>query len=189
MAPPSTKAPRRLPQLQHRVRHKASLPKDSPYGPSALPNFRRSSPHHEYKPLLCWLLLHVHSVPLCSAGAGPCWIGGDSFLQQSPPRLDLSSNPFLTYTPGDVPVFCHASDVILEVLYTEPLLLEHGILAQISGRHQLMSLSTANAKKDPSCKVCNISVGRWAGNGSSHWKCNRKPDHEKLTGLEMDPKF
>ncbi|KAJ3603986.1 hypothetical protein NHX12_028727 [Muraenolepis orangiensis] len=57
-------------------------------------------------------------------------------------------------------LFCHASDVILEVLYTEPLHLELGTVEQISGHHQLMSLTTADAKKDPSCKVCNISVGR-----------------------------
>uniref|UniRef100_A0A8C6S870 Phytanoyl-CoA 2-hydroxylase interacting protein n=1 Tax=Neogobius melanostomus TaxID=47308 RepID=A0A8C6S870_9GOBI len=88
---------------------------------------------------------------------------GDSFCQTRLPRLDLASNPFLTYSvpqrPGEEPLFCHASDVILEVLYTEPVHLDLGKVEQISG-HQLMSLTTANAKKDPSCKVCNISVGR-----------------------------
>ncbi|KAF6110681.1 phytanoyl-CoA 2-hydroxylase interacting protein like [Phyllostomus discolor] len=50
-------------------------------------------------------------------------------------------------------------DVILEVIYTDPVDLSLGTVAEITG-HQLMSLSTANAKKDPSCKTCNISVGR-----------------------------
>ncbi|KAJ8343156.1 hypothetical protein AAFF_G00243780 [Aldrovandia affinis] len=49
---------------------------------------------------------------------------------------------------------------VILVLFTDPLALEQGTLAEISGHHQLMSQSTANAKKDPSCKVCNISVGR-----------------------------
>ncbi len=164
-------------------------PKDSPYGPLrfqiSADRLLTTSTNLYFADFYCMYTAY-HYVVLVLAPAGS---EGDSFCNSHLPRLDLSSNPFLTYTPGDVPVFSHASDVILEVLYTEPLLLEHGILAQISGRHQLMSLSTANAKKDPSCKVCNISVGRWAGNGSSHWKCNRKPDHENLTGLEMDPKF
>ena len=56
-------------------------------------------------------------------------------------------------------VFRHAQDVNLEVIYTEPLELARGTVAEISG-HQLMSMSTLNAKKDPSCKTCNISVGR-----------------------------
>ncbi|KAK7934189.1 hypothetical protein WMY93_005085 [Mugilogobius chulae] len=88
---------------------------------------------------------------------------GDNFCRTRLPMLDLACNPFLTCTapqrPGDEPLFCHASDVILEVLFTEPVHLDQGTVQQISG-HQLMSLTTANAKKDPSCKVCNISVGR-----------------------------
>lgn len=89
---------------------------------------------------------------------------GDTFCRTRLPMLDLASNPFLTYAapqrPGEEPLYCHASDVILEVLFTEPVPLDRGSVEQISGHHQLMSLTTANAKKDPSCKVCNISVGR-----------------------------
>lgn len=135
-------------------------PKDSPYGPLrfqiSADRVLTSSTNLYFADFYCMYTAY-HYVVLVLAPAGS---EGDSFCNSCLPRLDLSSNPFLTFTPGDVPAFCHASDVILEVLYTEPLLLEHGILAQISGRHQLMSLSTANAKKDPSCKVCNISVGR-----------------------------
>uniref|UniRef100_A0A3Q3WSZ7 Phytanoyl-CoA hydroxylase-interacting protein-like C-terminal domain-containing protein n=1 Tax=Mola mola TaxID=94237 RepID=A0A3Q3WSZ7_MOLML len=89
---------------------------------------------------------------------------GDTFCRTRLPMLDLASNPFLTYTdpqgPGEEPLYYHASDVILELLFTEPVHLDQGAVEQISGHHQLMSLTTANAKKDPSCKVCNISVGR-----------------------------
>ncbi|KAM6956735.1 phytanoyl-CoA hydroxylase-interacting protein-like [Aplochiton taeniatus] len=96
---------------------------------------------------------------------------GDHFCKARLPVLDIADNRFLTCTragagPGEeggggdgVLVFRHAQDVILEVIYTEPLELALGAESEISG-HQLMSMSTFNAKKDPSCKVCNISVGR-----------------------------
>lgn len=88
---------------------------------------------------------------------------GDEFCKQRLPLLDISNNRFLTckqVEEGDGGlVFHHAQDVILEVIYTEPVDLSLGTVAEISG-HQLMSLSTVNAKKDPSCKTCNISVGR-----------------------------
>ncbi|KTF97166.1 hypothetical protein cypCar_00013146 [Cyprinus carpio] len=135
-------------------------PKDSPYGPLrfqiSAERLLNPSTNLYFADFYCMYTAY-HYVVLVLAPAGS---EGDSFCKSHLPHLDLTTNRFLTYTPGDAPVFCHASDVILEVLYTEPLLLEHGILSQISGRHQLMSLSTANAKKDPSCKVCNISVGR-----------------------------
>nr|XP_043902219.1 phytanoyl-CoA hydroxylase-interacting protein-like [Solea senegalensis] len=88
---------------------------------------------------------------------------GDDFCKQRLPALDIGSNPFLTCKQveecdGGL-VFHHAQDVILEVIYTEPMDLALGTVAEISG-HQLMSMSTVNAKKDPSCKTCNISVGR-----------------------------
>ncbi|XP_024916402.1 phytanoyl-CoA hydroxylase-interacting protein-like, partial [Cynoglossus semilaevis] len=88
---------------------------------------------------------------------------GDDFCKQRLPALDIGSNPFLTCKvvegcDGGL-MFYHAQDVILEVIYTDPLDLAVGTVAEISG-HQLMSLSTVNAKKDPSCKTCNISVGR-----------------------------
>ncbi|CAL8254948.1 unnamed protein product [Lota lota] len=95
---------------------------------------------------------------------------GDDFCKQRLPALDIADNRFLTCTraeeeggggggTGGGLVFRHAQDVNLEVIYTEPLELALGTVAEISG-HQLMSMSTLNAKKDPSCKTCNISVGR-----------------------------
>lgn len=86
---------------------------------------------------------------------------GDDFCKQRLPALDIGNNRFLTCKQDEEGglVFHHAQDVILEVIYTEPVDLALGTVAEISG-HQLMSLSTVNAKKDPSCKTCNISVGR-----------------------------
>ncbi|KAJ8361622.1 hypothetical protein SKAU_G00181470 [Synaphobranchus kaupii] len=86
---------------------------------------------------------------------------GDHFCKERLPALDVADNRFLTCRREDDGrlAFRHAQDVILEVIYTEPVDLVLGTLAEISG-HQLMSLSTVNAKKDPSCKTCNISVGR-----------------------------
>lgn len=86
---------------------------------------------------------------------------GDLFCRGRLPVLERTDNPFLTYTEevdGSLS-FHHAQDVIPEVIYTEPVELSSGTVTQISG-HQLMSQSTVNAKKDPSCKICNISVGR-----------------------------
>ncbi|KAL4640995.1 phytanoyl-CoA hydroxylase-interacting protein-like [Arapaima gigas] len=99
-----------------------------------------------------------HYVILVLAPAGSL---GDEFCKQRLPALDIANNKFLTCTEeeGGQLVFHHAQDVILEVIYTEPVDLALGTVAEISG-HQLMSLSTFNAKKDPSCKTCNISVGR-----------------------------
>uniref|UniRef100_A0A673ZXF1 Phytanoyl-CoA 2-hydroxylase interacting protein-like b n=1 Tax=Salmo trutta TaxID=8032 RepID=A0A673ZXF1_SALTR len=78
---------------------------------------------------------------------------GDLFCKGRLPALDISDNRFLTCTQEEEEegrlVFHHAQDVTLEVIYNEP----------IQG-HQLSSMSTINAKKDPSCKTCNISVGR-----------------------------
>ncbi|XP_076834193.1 phytanoyl-CoA 2-hydroxylase interacting protein-like a isoform X1 [Brachyhypopomus gauderio] len=86
---------------------------------------------------------------------------GDVYCSERLPELDATSNRFLTRVVGEDGrvEFRHAQDVILELIYTEPVQLSLGTIGQISG-HQLMSLSTVNAKKDPSCKVCNISVGR-----------------------------
>ncbi|MBZ3874047.1 Phytanoyl-CoA hydroxylase-interacting protein-like [Sciurus carolinensis] len=85
---------------------------------------------------------------------------GDEFCKLRLPQLNSKDNKFLTCTEEDgVLVYHHAQDVILEVIFTDPVDLSLGTVAEITG-HQLMSLSTANAKKDPSCKTCNISVGR-----------------------------
>ncbi|XP_039403342.1 phytanoyl-CoA hydroxylase-interacting protein-like isoform X3 [Mauremys reevesii] len=85
---------------------------------------------------------------------------GDEFCKQRLPQLNSKDNKFLTCTEEDgILVYHHAQDVILEVIYTDPVDLSLGTVAEITG-HQVMSSSTANAKKDPSCKTCNISVGR-----------------------------
>ncbi|XP_059929630.1 phytanoyl-CoA hydroxylase-interacting protein-like [Gadus macrocephalus] len=109
-----------------------------------------------------------HYVVLVLAPQGSA---GDDFCKQRLPALDIADNRFLTCTRAEEEggggtggegaglVFRHAQDVNLEVIYTEPLELARGTVAEISG-HQLMSMSTLNAKKDPSCKTCNISVGR-----------------------------
>ncbi|XP_062854734.1 phytanoyl-CoA hydroxylase-interacting protein [Trichomycterus rosablanca] len=135
-------------------------PKDSPYGPlrfqisAAL--LLKPDTHLYFADFYCMYTAY-HYVVLVLAPAGS---EGDLFCSSRLPKLDITANPFLTYVPGEEPTFRHASDVILEVLYTESISLDQGTVTQISGHHQLMSLSTANAKKDPSCKVCNISVGR-----------------------------
>ncbi|XP_030257278.1 phytanoyl-CoA hydroxylase-interacting protein-like isoform X1 [Sparus aurata] len=86
---------------------------------------------------------------------------GDVFCKGRLPALDRSNNCFLSCAEEDDGSlsFRHAQDVILELIYTEPVDLSLGTVTRISG-HQLMSQSTVNAKKDPSCKICNISVGR-----------------------------
>ncbi|XP_048860094.1 phytanoyl-CoA hydroxylase-interacting protein [Brienomyrus brachyistius] len=139
-------------------------PRDSPYGPLRfqIPASQLLNPSTAclyFADFYC-MYTPYHYVILVLTTAGS---EGDRFCHAHLPQLDLAANPFLTYNPpqreGEEPVYCHARDVILEVFYTEPLHLDQGTLVEISG-HQLMSLSTANAKKDPSCKVCNISVGR-----------------------------
>lgn len=139
-------------------------PRDSPYGPLRfqIPAGRLLNPSISlyFADFYCMYTAY-HYVVLVLAPVGS---EGDAFCRTRLPMLDLASNPFLTYgeppRPGEEPVYSHASDVILEVLFTDPVHLDQGSVEQISGHHQLMSLTTANAKKDPSCKVCNISVGR-----------------------------
>lgn len=82
---------------------------------------------------------------------------GDAFCSARLPLLNPQNNPFLTR--GEQGSYWHAQDLILEIVYTEPVPMGMGQLSEIKG-HQLMSLSTANAKKDPSCKVCNIFGAR-----------------------------
>ncbi|XP_034722283.1 phytanoyl-CoA hydroxylase-interacting protein-like [Etheostoma cragini] len=99
-----------------------------------------------------------HYVILVLAPAGSA---GDAFCSGRLPALDRSDNRFLRCSEerdGSMS-FGHAQDVILEVVYTEPVDLSLGTVQKISGQH-LRSQSTVNAKKDPSCKICNISVGR-----------------------------
>ncbi|XP_076846335.1 phytanoyl-CoA hydroxylase-interacting protein [Brachyhypopomus gauderio] len=135
-------------------------PNDSPYGPLRFQvsagHLLNSDTHLYFADFYCMYTAY-HYVVLVLAPAGS---EGDRFCRGRLPLLDLADNRFLTYVPGEEPKFCHASDVIIEILYTEPLALDLGTLVEITGHQQLMSLSTANAKKDPSCKVCNINVGR-----------------------------
>uniref|UniRef100_A0A672FT24 Phytanoyl-CoA 2-hydroxylase interacting protein-like a n=1 Tax=Salarias fasciatus TaxID=181472 RepID=A0A672FT24_SALFA len=136
-------------------------PQDSPYGPHRF-QVRADllfnlSTNIYFGDFYC-MYTSYHYVILVLAPAGS---GGDAFCRGRLPLLDRSGNAFLTCraeADGSLS-FCHAQDVILEVIYTEPVDVTLGSVTRVSG-HQLMSLSTANAKKDPSCKVCNISAGR-----------------------------
>ncbi|XP_039624505.1 phytanoyl-CoA hydroxylase-interacting protein [Polypterus senegalus] len=138
-------------------------PNDSPYGPVRfqIPAGYLFNPQTRlyFADFYCMYTAY-HYVVLVLA---PVNSEGDVFCRSCLPELDPTNNPFLTYTIPETeeaePVYKHAHDVILEVIFTEPVSLCYGTLNEISG-HQLMSLSTANAKKDPSCKTCNISVGR-----------------------------
>uniref|UniRef100_A0A8C3J400 Phytanoyl-CoA 2-hydroxylase interacting protein n=1 Tax=Calidris pygmaea TaxID=425635 RepID=A0A8C3J400_9CHAR len=135
-------------------------PQDSPYGRYRfqIPAQRLFNPNTNlyFADFYCMYTAY-HYVVLVLAPKGS---SGDLFCRERLPQLDISSNKFLTccVEEGEL-VYRHAQDSILEVIYTEPVDLSLGVLGEISG-HQLMSLSTANAKKDPSCKTCNISVGR-----------------------------
>ncbi|KAF4106858.1 phytanoyl-CoA hydroxylase-interacting protein-like isoform X1 [Onychostoma macrolepis] len=136
-------------------------PQDSPYGRYRfqLPAEELFSPKTNlyFADFYCMYTAY-HYVILVIAPKGS---SGDEFCKQRLPALDLANNRFLTCSQDEDGqlVFHHAQDLILEVIYTDPMDLSLGTVAEISG-HQLMSLSTVNAKKDPSCKTCNISVGR-----------------------------
>ncbi|XP_053573937.1 phytanoyl-CoA hydroxylase-interacting protein [Bombina bombina] len=132
-------------------------PNDSPYGRLRLTvpasHLFHEGTHLYFADFYCMYSAY-HYVVLVLAPQGS---QGDAFCSARLPLLDPQNNPFLTW--GEDGRYWHAQDFILEVIYTEPVPLGWGQLAEITG-HQLMSLSTANAKKDPSCKVCNISGGR-----------------------------
>uniref|UniRef100_A0A665VN88 Phytanoyl-CoA hydroxylase-interacting protein-like n=1 Tax=Echeneis naucrates TaxID=173247 RepID=A0A665VN88_ECHNA len=137
-------------------------PQDSPYGPYRFQvrpaeDLFNHNTNIYFGDFYC-MYTSYHYVILVLAPAGS---KGDVFCRGRLPVLDRSNNRFLTYTEEEEGQlsFLHAQNVVLEVIYTEPVDLSLGTVSQISG-HQLMSLSTANAKKDPSCKICNISVGR-----------------------------
>ncbi|XP_038591604.1 phytanoyl-CoA hydroxylase-interacting protein-like [Micropterus salmoides] len=136
-------------------------PQDSPYGPYRFQIradilFNQNTNIY-FGDFYC-MYTSYHYVILVLAPDGS---KGDAFCKGRLPALDRSNNRFLSCTEEDDGSlsFRHAQDVILEVIYTEPVDLSSGTVTQISG-HQLMSQSTVNAKKDPSCKICNISVGR-----------------------------
>ncbi|MCI4384086.1 hypothetical protein PGIGA_G00034470 [Pangasianodon gigas] len=136
-------------------------PQDSPYG-----RFRFQAPaealfNHNtnlyFADFYCMYTAYHYVILVLAPRGSP----GDEFCKQRLPLLDISNNRFLTCAEDEEGrlSFHHAQDIILEVIYTDPVDLSLGTVAEISG-HQLMSLSTINAKKDPSCKTCNISVGR-----------------------------
>uniref|UniRef100_A0A1A7X147 Phytanoyl-CoA 2-hydroxylase interacting protein-like a n=2 Tax=Iconisemion striatum TaxID=60296 RepID=A0A1A7X147_9TELE len=133
-------------------------PQDSPYGPYRFQIQADILFNHNtnmyFGDFYC-MYTSYHYIILVLAPNGS---KGDTFCKGRLPVLDRSNNCFLTCTEDDSGAlsFHHAQDVILEVIYTEPVDLSLGTASQISG-HQLMSLSTLNAKKDPSCKICNIS--------------------------------
>ncbi|XP_069543843.1 phytanoyl-CoA hydroxylase-interacting protein-like [Brachyistius frenatus] len=136
-------------------------PQDSPYGPVRFQVpadllFNQNTNIYFGDFFCMYTSYHYVIVVLAPDGSK-----GDVFCRGRLPALDRSDNRFLTCTEdaGGSPSFRHAQDVILEVIYTEPVDMSLGGVADISG-HQITSLSTLNAKKDPSCKICNISVGR-----------------------------
>ncbi|KAK1164613.1 phytanoyl-CoA hydroxylase-interacting protein-like isoform X1 [Acipenser oxyrinchus oxyrinchus] len=135
-------------------------PQDSPYGRyrfevQAEILFNQKTNLY-FGDLYCMYTAYHYVILVLAPSGSP----GDEFCKQRLPQLNIADNKFLTCTEEDGRlVFHHAQDVILEVIYTDPLDLSLGTVAEISG-HQLRSLSTVNAKKDPSCKICNISVGR-----------------------------
>ncbi|KAM7143731.1 phytanoyl-CoA hydroxylase-interacting protein isoform 1-T2 [Molossus nigricans] len=135
-------------------------PQDSPYGRwrFQIPAQRLFNPSTNlyFADFYCMYTAYHYAI-LVLAPKGSL---GDHFCRDRLPLLDIACNKFLTCSVEDGElVFRHAQDLILEIIYTEPVDLSLGTLGEISG-HQLMSLSTADAKKDPSCKTCNISVGR-----------------------------
>uniref|UniRef100_H3ATL8 Phytanoyl-CoA 2-hydroxylase interacting protein like n=1 Tax=Latimeria chalumnae TaxID=7897 RepID=H3ATL8_LATCH len=135
-------------------------PQDSPYGRYRFeaPVDRLFNPNTNlyFGDFYCMYTAYHYVILVIAPVGSP----GDEFCKQRLPQLNIMENKFLTCTEENgVLVYHHAQDVILEVIYTDPVDLSIGTVAEISG-HQLMSLSTANAKKDPSCKTCNISVGR-----------------------------
>uniref|UniRef100_A0A8C5MJ21 Phytanoyl-CoA 2-hydroxylase interacting protein like n=1 Tax=Leptobrachium leishanense TaxID=445787 RepID=A0A8C5MJ21_9ANUR len=135
-------------------------PQDSPYGRYRveIPAEKLFNPNTNlyFGDFYCMYTAYHYVILVIAPMGSP----GDEFCKQRLQQLSLHDNKFLTCTEDENGlVFHHAQDVILEVIFTDPVDLSMGTVAEIIG-HQLMSLSTANAKKDPSCKTCNISVGR-----------------------------
>ncbi|KAF7705107.1 phytanoyl-CoA hydroxylase-interacting protein-like isoform X1 [Silurus meridionalis] len=136
-------------------------PQDSPYGRYRFQVPAKALFNHNtnlfFADFYCMYTAYHYVILVLAPRGSP----GDEFCKQRLPLLDIANNRFLTCVQDEDGrlSFRHAQDIILEVIYTDPVDLSLGTVAEISG-HQLMSLSTINAKKDPSCKTCNISVGR-----------------------------
>lgn len=136
-------------------------PHDSPYGPYRFQiqaDLLFTQTTNVYFGDFYCMYTSYHYVVLVLAPEGS---KGDAFCKGILPALDRSNNRFLSCSEeedGSL-TFRHAQDVILEVIYTEPVDLDLGTVTRITGQ-QLKSQSTLNAKKDPSCKICNISAGR-----------------------------
>ena len=134
-------------------------PQDSPYGRQrfeiAAEKLFNPNTDLYFRHFYCVYTAYYYVI-LVIAPAGSL---GDEFCKQCLPQLNSQDNEFLTCREEDgMVVYHHALDVILEVIYTDSVDISLGIVAEITG-HQLMSLSTVNAKKDPRCKLCNTSVG------------------------------
>ncbi|XP_040033259.2 phytanoyl-CoA hydroxylase-interacting protein-like [Gasterosteus aculeatus] len=136
-------------------------PQDSPYGPYRFQigaDLLFDQNTNVYFGDFYCMYTSYHYVVLVLAPEGS---SGNAFCKGRLPALHPSDNHFLRRVEGaDGSLsFLHAQDVLLEVVYTDPVNLSSGAVEPIGGQ-QLTSQSTVNAKKDPSCKVCNISVGR-----------------------------
>ncbi|XP_033932836.1 phytanoyl-CoA hydroxylase-interacting protein-like, partial [Pseudochaenichthys georgianus] len=136
-------------------------PHDSPYGPDRFQipaeTLFNQNTNVYFGDFYC-MYTSYHYVVLVLTPRGS---SGDSFCRARLPELDSESNVFLrrgAAADGSLS-FLHAQDLILELIYTEAVDLDLGTVAPIAGQ-QLLGQSTLNAKKDPSCKLCNISVGR-----------------------------
>ncbi|KAK5905431.1 hypothetical protein CgunFtcFv8_001397 [Champsocephalus gunnari] len=136
-------------------------PHDSPYGPDRFQipaeTLFNQNTNVYFGDFYC-MYTSYHYVVLVLTPRGS---SGDSFCRARLPELDPESNVFLrrgAAADGSLS-FLHAQDLILELIYTEAVDLDLGTVAPIAGQ-QLLGQSTLNAKKDPSCKLCNISVGR-----------------------------
>lgn len=83
---------RSLLQLQHRVWYRPPSQR-FPVRPHAFPDPSRTPAEPQHQPVLCRLLLYVHSLPLRGAGAGPCRLGGRHLLPHPPPYAGLGLQP------------------------------------------------------------------------------------------------
>lgn len=79
-------------QLQHRVWYRPPSQR-LPVWPSALPDPSRTAAEPQHQPVLCRLLLYVHSLPLCGAGSGPCRLRRRHLLSHPSPHAGLGLQP------------------------------------------------------------------------------------------------
>ncbi|XP_078578824.1 phytanoyl-CoA hydroxylase-interacting protein-like [Branchiostoma floridae x Branchiostoma japonicum] len=134
------------------------IPIDSPYGRErflcpAAAMFNENANLY-FADLYCmYTAYHFVNLVLTTKGSE-----GDQFCSGKLPLLDPSNNEFLTRKKRDdgSMEFAVCQDLIVELFYTEPMKMKEGQMVSIEG-HVVPSLSTENAKKDASCKMCNIN--------------------------------